>query len=71
VTIEEESQEPRRVERKVLIRVIPAEMLSEPELDLRDNIEERYLSDWLTTSHTFNVLPNGNGLLTVLMERLR
>jgi len=82
---EEESQEPRRVERKLLIRVIPAEMLAETELllggdlllgkgngiDLGDDIEERYLSDWLPTSHTFAVLPNGNGLLTVLMERIR
>jgi hypothetical protein len=71
VMSEEESQEPRRVERKLLIRVIPAEMLSEPELDLGDDIEERYLSDWLPTSHTYIMLPNGNGLLTVLMERIR
>ena len=76
---EEESQEPRRVERKLLIRVIPAEMLSETELlsgrgvaiDLGDDIEDRYLSDWLPTSHTFSMRPHGNGLLTVVMERIR
>ena len=82
---EEESQEPRRVERRLLIRIIPAEMLADTEellggglllgkgdgIDLGDDIEERYLSDWLPTSHTFSILPNGNGLLTVLMERLR
>jgi hypothetical protein len=76
---EEESQEPRRVERKLLITIIPAEMLSETELlsgrgvaiDLGDDIEDRYLSDWLPTSHTFSIQPNGNALLTVLMERIR
>jgi hypothetical protein len=79
VMSEEESQEPRRVERKLLIRIIPAEMLSETEflpgggndIDLGDDIEERYLSDWITTSHTFSMLPNGSALVTVLVERLR
>jgi hypothetical protein len=79
VISEEESQEPRRVERKLLIRVIPAEMSSETELlpggdddiDLGDDIEDGYLSDWLTTSHTFSMLPNGSALVTVLVERLR
>ena len=77
---EKESQEPRRVERKLLIRIIPAERRPKPnsflrgggnDIDLGDDIEERYLSDWLPTSHTFSMLPNGNGLLTVLMEHIR
>jgi hypothetical protein len=77
---DEGSQEPRRVERKLLIRIIPAERCPKPnsflrgggnDIDLGDDIEERYLSDWLPTSHTFIMLPNGNGLLTVLMERIR
>ena len=79
VMTEEASLEPRRVERRLLIRIIAAEMLSETELlpgggadiDLGDHIEDHYQSDWLPTSHTFSMRPNGSALVTILVERLR
>jgi hypothetical protein len=70
---------PSSMERKVLIRHMPAESLSETmlligegdDLDLGDYIEENYLSDWRVVSHTVHFHPEGGGILTVLVERPR
>ena len=68
-----------RVERVLLIRAIPPEMMAETtllqaggnDIGLGDYIEEHYLSDWITVSHAFTRRPDGSALLTVLVERLR
>jgi hypothetical protein len=70
---------PSGMERKVLIRPLPAESLSEStlllgggsDLDLGDYIEENYLSDWRIVSHTVHFRPEGDAILTVLVERPR
>ena len=68
-----------RVERVLLIRAIPPEMMAETtllqgggnDIGLGDYIEEHYLSDGITVSHAFTMRPDGSALLTVLVERLR
>jgi hypothetical protein len=68
-----------RVERVLLIRAIPPEMMAETtllqgggnDIGLGDYIEEHYLSDWITVSHAFTMRPDGSALLTVLVERRR
>ena len=68
---------PSGMERKLLIRPLPAELLSETmlllgggnDIDLGDYIEENYLSDWRVVSHTIHFRPEGSHILTVLVER--
>jgi hypothetical protein len=68
---------PSGMERKLLIRPLPAELFSETmlqlgggnDVDLGDYIEENYLSDWRVVSHTIDFRPEGSHLLTVLVER--
>jgi hypothetical protein len=56
---------PSGMERKLLIRPLPAELLSETmlqlgggnDIDLGDYIEEDYLSDWRVVSHTIHFRP--------------
>jgi hypothetical protein len=70
---------PSGMERKLLIRPLPAELLSETmlllgggnDIDLGDYIEENYLSDWRVVSHTIHFRPEGSHILTVLVERPR
>jgi hypothetical protein len=70
---------PSGMERKVLIRPLPTELLSETmlqlgggnDIDLGDYIEENYLSDWRVVSHTIHFRPEGSHILTVLVERPR
>ena len=73
---------PSGMERKVLIRPMAAESLSAlsetmlllgggNDLDLGDYIEENYLSDWRIVSHTVHFQPEGDAILTVLVERPR
>ena len=70
---------PSGMERKMLIRPLPAELFSEAmlqlgggnDIDLGDYIEEDYLSDWSVVSHTIDFRPEGSHLLTVLVERPR
>ena len=68
-----------RVERVLLIRAIPPEMMAETtllqgggnDIGLGDYIEEHYLSDWIKVSPALTMRPDGSALLTVLVERLR
>jgi len=70
---------PSDMERKMLIRPLPAELFSETmlqlgggnDIDLGDYIEEDYRSDWRVVSHTIDFRPEGSHLLTVLVERPR
>ena len=72
-------QEPGRVERVLLLRPIPSEMMAETallegggnDIGLGGYIEEHYRSDWTTVSHAFTLRPQGGALLTVLVEWLR
>ena len=60
------------VERRLLINRLPADKLPEigdgAVLDLARPINA-YQDDWILVSHTFEVLPDESGLLTVLLER--
>ena len=68
---------PSGMERKMLIRPLPAELFSETmlqlgggnDIDFGDYIEEDYLSNWRVVSHTIDFRPEGSHLLTVLVER--
>jgi hypothetical protein len=73
---------PQAVERRLLIRSIPREALSNImllhralgegehiDLDLGAYIDEEYLNDWKVLSHTFSLQPEGGALLTLLIER--
>ena len=70
---------PSGMEHKMLIRPLPAELFSETmlqlgggnDIDLGDYIEENYLSDWRIVSHTVHFRPEGDAILTVLVERPR
>ena len=73
---------PTQVERRLLVRPLPPEMLSETmllpgggtDIDLGDHIEETYLDDWKVVSHTFTLTPDSPevaGIVTVLVERPR
>jgi hypothetical protein len=72
---------PRAVQRRLLIRSIPREALSNVmllhqalgtgehiDLDLGDYIDQEYLNEWKVLSHTFSLQPDGGALLTLLLE---
>ena len=72
---------PAAVQRRLLIRSIPADAISDYmllhqalgksehiDLDLGDYIEREYLEEWKVLSHTFSLQPEGGALLTLLLE---
>ena len=72
---------PGAVRRKLLIRSIPSEAISEVmllhqalgtgqhiDLDLADYIDQEYLEEWKVLSHTFSLQREGGALLTLLLE---
>jgi len=75
---------PAAVERRLLIRSIPREALSDVmllhralgegehiDLDLDAYVDQEYLDHWKVLSHTFSLQPEGGALLTLLIERPR
>lgn len=73
---------PKAVERRLLIRSIPSEAISDImrldsalgrgdhiDLDLGAYVDQEYLNDWKVLSHTFSVQTEGGALLTLLVER--
>jgi hypothetical protein len=75
------ARRPAAVQRKLLIRSIPSEAISDImllhealdqgehiDLDLGDYIDQDYLDEWKVLSHTFSLQPEGGALLTLLLE---
>ncbi len=72
---------PGAVQRRLLIRSIPREVISDVmllhqalgtgqhiDLDLGDYLDQEYLEGWKVLSHTFSLQPDGGALLTLLLE---
>jgi hypothetical protein len=72
---------PGAVQRRLLIRSIPSEAISNVmllhealgkgehiDLDLGAYVDQEYLNEWKVLSHTFSLQPEGGALLTLLLE---